>query len=185
MTGVDGIQNVRVTATGSTSVTFSWDNAMGCIPEYVILPSGTDMHTAQPTLITSNASHYSVTSLTPATAYRLYVRNHCADGTPSAWTTIDFRTMQIPASLPYQHTFNSEEENLAWTLLGANTNFFAIGTEQAFCNEKSLYISHDELPGTYNATKASYAYAFRTLSFDDGSYQVAYACKGKGLTSDV
>jgi len=109
-----------------TSVSFSWNNVGGLASawEYLVLPAAA----AAPTAATSgNPTATNVDnligSLTPGTAYKLYVRSVCG-GTPGPWSAAyPFKTQCTLFSTPYTTAFTGTSATVSepcWTGIDVN-----------------------------------------------------------------
>ena len=112
--------------------------------------------------------YYTLTSLIPNTLYDIYVRAYCGVGVSSKWSLKNtFQTLQVPASIPYIHDFEDEEENSNWTLFnGTGANQWHIGAAANNSNDGTtgLYISNTN--GASNAYEAENTYVFATRTID-------------------
>ncbi len=77
--------NISVDAYTDTTLDVSWDAVQG-VDTYEIVwgPQGFDPNSATPTQVTGNS--YTITGLTPATWYDIYVRSACSSYNYSSWS---------------------------------------------------------------------------------------------------
>ena len=141
-------------------------------------------------LITATSNPFTLTGLSELTAYSVKIRANCGseDGY-SNWTDpISFKTIQIPADLPYHTTF---EDTCDWVLEnGSYTNAWCWGTQANHTDggAKALYISNDG--GTswyYYGSSTSTVYATKTFNFEAGDYNISfdYVVYGEGCCDYV
>ena len=132
--------------------------------------------------ITVTDMPYSLTGLEPLTYYYIYVRAACSNNEHSLWKSTSFETPRIPATLPYSFGFEDDTENANWELSDEADNLWAIGTAVSNGGEKGLYISENRgISNTYNNSKQSYAYAFRTINITEpDEYQFDFDWRANG-----
>lgn len=131
---------------------------------------------------------YTLTGLSASSSYEVRVLTNCGGGDISTPTnTVSFSTTQVPVAADgFTEDF---EGDFTWTIInGTMNNKWAWGTATANGGEKSLYVTNDN--GTTNAyfpSSASTIYATKLLSFEGGTYTVAYdwLCKGEGNSSKM
>lgn len=91
--------------------------------------------------------------------------------------------------LPYLCDFEDDTENANWVMNPGVDNIttpnrWVIGNAQAYTGEKSMYVSCDSgMTATYNNTN-NVLIAYRDISLDQGSYDIAFDWKGEGYGSD-
>ncbi|WP_284653847.1 choice-of-anchor J domain-containing protein [Flavobacterium terrisoli] len=119
-----------------TTATASWDNVQNLVSnwEYLVLPATQPAPTAAQSGTPTNTNvNNPISSLTPGTEYKLYVRSIC--GTPGNWSAARAFTTQCDVlPLPYYTGFtNANSSNgipePCWTVLNLNNdlNFFHYG----------------------------------------------------------
>ncbi|MCK8621874.1 fibronectin type III domain-containing protein [Prevotella sp. E13-27] len=131
---------------------------------------------------------YTLTGLSASSSYEVRVLTNCGGGDISIPTnTVSFSTTQVPVAADgFTEDF---EGDFTWTIInGTMNNKWAWGTATANGGEKSLYVTNDN--GTTNAyfpSSPSTIYATKLLSFEGGTYTVAYdwLCKGEGNSSKM
>ncbi len=170
-----------VISLSATSVTLNWALEPNSIAEYAVVEEGASLEEAQKYRLEDGSNQCTITGLLPSTTYLFYVRNSCSTGVASAWSSTNFTTKQLAATLPYSHSFEEQSENSAWSLMGSSINYFTIGSGSSYDGSKSLYITTNGSSHGYNDDEASYAYAYRTITFEPGSYDISFAwiCLGE------
>lgn len=155
----------------------SWDICLSTsetfIPDSNTVPTGY-----------ANITSYNFSGLNPNTEYYAYVRSHCSNNEVSGWRGTSFRTLQIPAQLPYSCDFEDSVENANWTLLGHYTNRWIIGTavNSTENGQSALYVSNDNGVTNNYSNSNSTSWAYRDIDFDStyAEYQVTFDFKGVG-----
>ena len=61
-----------------------------------------------------------------------------------------------------------------------SSNLFIISQDNSYDGAKSLYITDDGLMNNYSTIATSYAYAYRSITFEAGVYELSYAWIGYG-----
>jgi hypothetical protein len=169
--------DLHCTAITTTSATVDWtENGESDTWQICINDDESNLIT-----VTSNNKPYTLTGLTPDTQYSVKVRSLHENGLYSSWSySFNFGTA---TSLPYSTDF---ETDCSWALVnGILTNQWYWGTA-AHHDEGShgLYISNDG--GTTNAysnSKSAMVYAYKTLSFEAGNYEIFYDWLANGEKS--
>lgn len=93
------------------------------------------------------------------------------------------------SDLPYFCDFEDDAENANWVLNPAienlnTTNAWTIGSATAYTGEKSLYVSCDNGTTTGYAETNNVLIAYRDISLERGSYDIAFDWNGMGNGSD-
>jgi hypothetical protein len=143
------------------------------------------------TIIAVNSNPATISELTSNTIYDFYVRAVCSEDNKSEWSLKNtFQTKQTLAPCcPYSHDFEDDVENAEWTLFNTTgNNKWYIGSAPDVNNTtsdgatKGLYISNNNgVTNIYNSSSKSYAYAYRTISFDEPAvYTISYDWKSYG-----
>lgn len=147
---------LAVSTLASTSATVTW-NAPPIVPgngyQYYYNTTGV-APTASTTASGSVTTNSATLTLSQNTQYYLWVRSMCSSTDTSVWSSVlAFRTLQVPATLPYSDNFTSTSGN--WTMLGNNQpNAWVVGSATGNTGN-SMYVSNDG--GTSNAYTTSYA----------------------------
>ena len=175
------ITNLAATDITTESATISW-NERGSALTWNIVVSTTELEqdvlNISDNIITATDSTYSLTGLSASTDYYVYVRAFCSDDDQSVWKSINFKTRQFPATLPYTCDFENAIENDKWTLEnGTQTNKWYIGVPTDSSSDvntteggvNGLYISNDGgASNTYSGTETR-VYAYRDILIPDGA----------------
>ncbi|MDR1653040.1 MAG: Ig-like domain-containing protein [Prevotellaceae bacterium] len=129
---------------------------------------------------------YPASGLEPARVYYVYIQADCGNGDVSEWISFYFVTTQIPASLTYEPSF---ETNDNWTFTNSEDipNKWFIGSTSSTSTypvENGLYISGDNgNSNEYITSTPATVYAYRTLNFDhQGTVRVSF--KWRCLAND-
>lgn len=94
--------NLVTTNTTPNSTVIGWTE-VGFAPQWevIVLPCGTVAPIATATGIQTNSNPYTITGLTAATCYNVYVRSICSATATSAWSNVGtFTTLPTPAPTP-------------------------------------------------------------------------------------
>lgn len=131
-----------------------------------------------------------LTGLTAVTTYGVSLRAICGAGDTSGVVTTSFKTLQVPANLPYNTGFEATDDNALWSILsGASTNKWAFGSATNNGGSNAMYISDNN--GTANSysvvsSASSVSLAYRLLHFaEEGDYNVNFDWKNKGESYDI
>lgn len=136
------------------------------------------------TAVTSG-SPYTVNGLTPSTLYYVYVQPNCTDG-GGTWTgPLTFATPQVAPTLPYLCDFENASEANNWVFANNTTNGWAVGTAINHGGNHALYISNDggNTHGFTNTSTTTASWAYRTIKFTPGTYQIMFDWHGDCETS--
>jgi PKD repeat protein len=99
-------QNVAVNGVGTNSATLSWTSG-GATNWQFSFGVGT-INPANGTIVSVNSNPGTLSGLSPNTSYQVFVRDSCAPGDVSAWSSpITFTTRCLPASAPYTQNFDA------------------------------------------------------------------------------
>ena len=91
--------------------------------QYLIQPQGTGTPTgSEPGIVDVTSSNETDSTLSPNTAYEVYVRAFCSVSEQSPWVgPVNFRTACTALTVPFSEGFNSTSSTEAcWTVLNAN-----------------------------------------------------------------
>ncbi len=189
---------LRTTATeasniGATTASANWSISPGSwIIEYGPTATfgtpgtGSTAGNVNNTVVTaSNASTIGLTGLTPTTWYSYVVRQDCSgdgNGYSANSNVITFATTQIPASLPYNQNFDSNDFAF---VNGTQTNKWAYGAATGNA-ANAIYVSNDG--GTSNAytfNAASVVHAYRDIAIPSGSTLATFSFDWKGMGNNL
>lgn len=134
---------------------------------------------------TTTTGRYTATGLTPSTLYYAYVQPNCTDG-GGTWTgPLTFATPQVAPALPYLCDFENATEANNWVFANNTTNGWAVGEAINHGGSHALYISNDggNTHGFTNTSTTTASYAYRTIKFAPGTYQIMFDWHGDCETS--
>ena len=165
-----------------TTATASWDLEEGATWQYFyrLKPEGEFTPTDEMFVHTTGERSVVISGLSETTTYTFYLRRQCGENTYSEIMSRDFTTIQTPANLPFEDTF---EDGNHWLLVnGSMTNAWAWGTATAKDGTHALYVSNDNgLSNAYTNNSAAMVYATKTFYFDEvGTYIFSYDWKATG-----
>jgi len=162
-------QNLHIVGlVNATEVTLVWGGApLANAYEYQCVGTSISGTVTSDTLL--------LTGLTPRTSYNFQVRTLCAQDT-SAWVSLSFTTISVPAPLPYICDFEDAAEANMWEFEnGSQTNYFMVGTATSNGGSSSLYITNDGSANTYTTSSAiSVVIAKRLFQLQAGQYAYSY-----------
>ena len=152
------VSDIVLAGIDSTLLSVTWtENGDATSWEVEYGPTGFILGTG--TTVTVTSVPLTITGLTPATEYDVYVTPTCPSGT-SATRMATFRTANAYVQLPFNCNFENGTQNQLWALEnGTNTNKWYIGSATNNGGNYSLYISDNS--GTAN----SYTISSSTLDF--------------------
>lgn len=171
-----------VTQTSDTMAAIQWQSVPDATFYQVVLSSAAGSDT-----FTTTGTSMVLSSLTPNTAYTVAVRTNCVSQQFTGWSTLSFRTLQTPATMPYHTGFEPTDDNALWHTISSAFSNFAIGTDGGgrHSGVQGLYVSANG--STYSQALPSgpggehiygVAYITRTLYFDEaGNYEVSFDWK--------
>ncbi len=127
-----------------------------------------------------------LSELAETTDYIFFVRRACSETEKSEPLMKTFKTIQTPATLPYDGDF---EEANGWLFInGESTNAWTWGSATANGGQKSLYVSNTSgTSNEYDNGVATVVFATKTFYFPEaGMYSFSYDWKanGEGATYD-
>ena len=118
--------DVHVSNATTTSADISWTaGASETAWDIYVTDDETDVpvETTTPTVVNTSDNPYSLTGLTPATYYYVYVRANTGTET-SAWSSpVKFNTKANPITLPYSYDFENDELPIGWSTIITNTSY--------------------------------------------------------------
>ena len=147
-------------------------NTLGAPVEYVVSSTPlTDSALAEVSTEVSNDSTIVISNFSFTMGY-FYCRILCdaVNNEYSSWVGISFSTMQIPATLPYACTFETDDREM-WSFKGVNSNKWYVGSavNSTPNGNYSLYVSQNNgVSNTYAENNSSVAWAYRDI--DLGNY---------------
>ena len=136
------------------------------------------------TNVASNTTEttFTLSGLTPLTAYDVQAQSVCEGGATSDWKTANFNTTAQAELVGDAWSDDFEGETCGWELInGTITNAWAWGTAVNNGGTHALYVSNDS--GTTNAytnNSAAMVYATKLLNFTEGKFEFAYNWMANG-----
>ncbi len=166
---------------GGTTAQISWDADEDGTWEYGYKANPADDFVPAETDYTGSTSDKFVDleGLAETTDYLFFVRRACGETEKSEPLTKAFKTIQTPASLPYDWDF---EEGNGWLLVNGDlTNKWAYGIATSKSPSHALYISNDNgLSHAYTYGSQAMVYATKTFYFGEtGMYSFSFDWKGE------
>ena len=164
---------VHVAEETTTSATISW-TAGGdeTAWDLYITDDETDVpdETTTPTVASTSDNPYSLTGLTPATYYYVYVRAN-AGSEVSAWSSpAVFNTKAEPITLPYSYDFEDDMLPIGWTAINSNTSYNNVSIMDVSAVSRGLAFYIASSTGTVAAVlpevDAAYSLNGYQVSFD-------------------
>lgn len=175
--------DVVVTNASLSSATITWTPADSTTTNFVVAyaPAGDGPSVmSYDTVIGTTAT---LTGLSQATFYNVYVKAMCSPTDQSEWSLpVSFSTIMIPTPIlthmPYTETFESPS---TWLLANDNTNKWVVGEAIAGGGTKALYISNDGgVSNAYTVSGTQWSYAIKTFSFLSSNVAFAFDWKATG-----
>lgn len=198
------VANLKTLLVAENTIKFSFYEPTPTVKEWQVAYTEEGGSIEDATVITVQETEVTLTDLTPATTYDIYVRGNVEGDT---WVgPLTASTFQVPSSLPYETGFEDEEDNTLWTLYNVQTvqgdfypNFYIIG-EADSCNAtgtKALYVTNDSATYQSYANNAkmdferikhttvatSYVWATHNLKIEAGTYKVLVKVKAPTKTN--
>lgn len=166
---------------GGTTAAITWDADGDGTWEYGYKANPADDFVPAETDYTGSTSDMFVDleGLAETTDYLFFVRHACGETEKSEPLTKAFKTIQTPASLPYDWDF---EEGNGWLLVNGDLeNKWAYGTATSKSPSHALYISNDNgLSHAYTYGSQAMVYATKTFYFGEtGMYSFSFDWKGE------
>ena len=162
--------------------TFVWDEEDGATWEFGIKENPAADFVPADEDFTGSTEEYlvSVDTLKENTPYVFFLRRNCSSAY-SEVKTLNFRTIQNPATLPFSDDF---EDGNKWVFVnGELTNAWVLGTAVNHGGSHALYISNDNgLSNAYTNNEAAMVYATKVITFEETAiYQISYdwICNGE------
>ena len=132
---------------------------------------------------TITGTSYTITGLASEMAYTISVTGICASGDSSDTYTVVSATTVTGMGLPYSTGYETGDD-VAWTFVQGNNAWYIDTAAHADGSARGLYISDTNgILYRYNNMAASASYAYRTLHFTPGQYEISFDWKGLGDVS--
>ena len=171
--------DLKLKALGDTFAIFDWNYAPAAIKYECELSSENginkfDVDTLKELLTLDN--------LTKSTKYVLRMRAICAEATD--WVEVQFTTMNSVPTFPYICGFEDASENSDWLFAdkGEYVKFIVGGNNNnsVMTGDSALYIADASNVYAYYDNGSANVYAYRTLLFEPGDYQISFDWKCNG-----
>lgn len=169
--------DLKVEVLGDTYAVLSWNQAPAAEKyEY-------ELGTESGELLVDNGE-WKLENLQPGTKYLLRMRAVCVE--PTAWVEVEFTTMNNIPEFPYICGFEDAEENGAWIFADKGEDVkFIVGTNSnnsVSSGDNALYVADATGVYSYYDYGSANVYAYRTLLFAPGDYQMSFEwkCNGEG-----
>ena len=164
--------NLEITDVTHEGATVSWTSEVGNYNFEYKLASATDW-----TRVGQASNSYTLTNLTPLTAYDVRVQAVCDPGvSESVWVEGSFSTTAVAEAVGEAWADNFEGTSLSWELInGTCTNAWVWGTAANNGGTHGLYISNDNgTTNAYTGNSAAMVYATKLLNFTEGKFEFTY-----------
>ena len=172
-----GLNLVSVSA---TEASFAWDAEEDVTWEYgIVLDTVADFVPADADFTaTASVNTVSIDTLSAQTNYLFFLRKVCGED-KSEIVYLAFKTIAVPASLPYDDGFEAGNN---WELInGTMANAWVVGAAENNGGANALYISNDGGATNAYSNSAATVYAAKLFDFNEsGSYTVSYDWKANG-----
>ena len=182
---------LAVSTTTPTSATISFTAATGTTGYEILYgPAGFTPGTGG-TMITTTASPVTLTGLTPATTYQVYMRSNCtAGGTSSYSTPVSFTTQCSPTqtvtAFPYNQNFDTLVPGqllpCGFSILDANTDGTTWAVSATNPNSGANSIRYRGLV-LNNVAANDWFFTPPLTLLATSRYQVAFRYRGEGITN--
>ena len=174
--------DVVISNISAYSATVSWTPADITTNNFVVA-YGTGTDPSIMSTVSVSGTSTSITGLTPASIYNVYVKAVCGTNDESEWSRVSsFSTSMVPFII---NAHSSYTENFEGTpqlmLLNAPTNKWTVGQAVNNGGEKSMYISNDNgVSNAYTVTSTQWSYAVKTFNFAAGDVHISFDWKANG-----
>jgi hypothetical protein len=158
-------EDVTLSNIGTTSAMVMWSsNANSFTIEY----GETGFNPGEGTIVTSTDTFSTISNLTPATFYTVYVTANCGVEGTSLPAEITFSTTLTPVGLPYTTDFSADADQ-NWLLNnGTCTNYWVMGSLPESSSSALFITSNDTTPG-YDITSTSVVSAAKHFTIGDAT----------------
>ena len=178
--------SLTVSNIAATSATLSW-SAPSPAPlngyAYYISTTNTAPTSTTPPTGTSLTTSVNISPLNPNTNYYWWVKSVCSNTDSSTWVAgPNFITPQIPATIPYNQNFTSENDLTLSN--GTQTNKWTYGSATGN-PANSIYISNNGTANAYTTSSSSVVHAYRDIIVPAGTTisTLSFDWKGQGESS--
>ena len=173
--------DLKLKALGDTFAIFDWNHAPAAIKYECELSSENGIEKFDVDTLTELLT---LSNLTRSTKYVLRMRAICVEATD--WVETQFTTMNSVPSFPYVCGFEDASENGDWLFAdkGEDVKFIVGGNNNnsVMTGDSALYIADASNAYAYYDAGSANVYAYRTLLFESGDYQISFDWKCNGET---
>ncbi len=171
--------DLKLKALGDTFAIFDWNHAPAAVKYECELSSENGIEKFDVDTLTELLT---LNNLVRSTKYVLRMRAICVEATD--WVEVQFTTMNNIPAFPYVCGFEGAEENGDWLFAdkGEDVKFIVGGNNNnsVMTGDSALYIADATDVYAYYDYGSSNVYAYRTLLFEPGDYQVSFDWKCNG-----
>ncbi len=173
--------DLKLKALGDTFAIFDWNHAPAAMKYECELSSENGIEKFDVDTLTELLT---LSNLARSTKYVLRMRTICVEATD--WVETQFTTMNSVPSFPYVCGFEDASENGNWLFAdkGEDVKFIVGGnnSNSVMTGDSALYIADATNAYAYYDYGSSNVYAYRTLLFEPGDYQISFDWKCNGET---
>ena len=173
--------DLKLKALGDTFAIFDWNHAPAAMKYECELSSENGIEKFNVDTLTELLT---LSNLTRSTKYVLRMRTVCVETTD--WVEVQFTTMNNIPAFPYICGFENAAENGDWLFAdkGEYVKFIVGGnnSNSVMTGDSALYIADATNAYAYYDYGSSNVYAYRTLLFEPGDYQISFDWKCNGET---
>jgi len=183
------VGQVALSNIAATSVDVAWQLDDTTQNNFVVA-YGTGTDPDNMTTVNAATTYTTLTGLTPATTYNVFVKAVCSATDQSEWSSmITFATPAVPATVPYICGFEDAADNSSWlTVAGSGVNHFVIGTDTNAVRSgaNALYVADATGSYGYNTSSSTKTFAYRPIQLAVGTYAIDFdwTCTGGESTWD-
>ncbi|MBR4391157.1 MAG: fibronectin type III domain-containing protein, partial [Bacteroidales bacterium] len=130
----------------------------------------------------STNSTFTISGLTPLTAYDVQAQSVCDGGATSEWRTASFSTTAVAVAVGDAWSDDFEGTSCAWELVnGEIDNAWAWGSAATNGGSHALYISNDGgTTNAYTVNSDAMVYATKLLNFTEGKFEFSFDWMANG-----
>lgn len=173
--------DLKLKALGDTFAIFDWNHAPAAMKYECELSSENGIEKFDVDTLTELLT---LSNLARSTKYVLRMRTVCVETTD--WVEVQFTTMNNIPAFPYICGFENAAENGDWLFAdkGEDVKFIVGGNNNnsVMTGDSALYIADATNAYAYYDYGSSNVYAYRTLLFEPGDYQISFDWKCNGET---
>ena len=162
-----------------TEATLTWSGGSGT---YNVQYKEAEAEEWTDVLIDTEETSFTLTNLTPTTAYVARVQGVCSADDTSTWREVSFKTINTTEFVEDSWSDDFEGGTCDWELInGELTNVWTWGSAVNNGGEHALYISNDDgVTNAYTINSGTMVYAVKPLTFAEGKYEFSYDWKANG-----